>query len=85
MNISLTPTLENFLKQKVESGMYHSTSEVVREALRLLENQDAMKSAKLKYLRNDIQEGIKSLENGEGIEFNPEEIKAEARRRWETK
>jgi len=85
MNISLTPTLENFLKQKVASGMYHSTSEVVREALRLLEDQDAMKSVKLNTLRKDIQAGIDSLDNGEGKEFNPEEIKAEARRRWENR
>lgn len=85
MNISLTPTLENYLKQKVESGMYHSTSEVVREALRLLENQDAMQSVKLNALRNEIQAGIKSLANGDGIEFDPEEIKAEARKRWENR
>jgi antitoxin ParD1/3/4 len=83
MNISLTTTLENYLKQKVESGMCHSTSEVVREALRLRESQDAMRAVKLNALRNDIQAGVKSLENGEGIEFNPEGIKAEARRRWE--
>ena len=85
MNISLTPTLEKFLKQKVASGMYHSTSEVVREALRLLEDQDAMKSVKLNALRKDIQAGIDSLNNGEGTEFNPEEIKAEARRHWENR
>jgi len=85
MNISLTSTLENYLRQKVESGMYHSTSEVVREALRLLENQDAMRSMKLNTLRNDIQAGIRSLDNGEGIEFDPEAIKKEARRRWENR
>jgi antitoxin ParD1/3/4 len=82
MNISLTPTLENYLKQKVASGMYTSTSEVVREALRLLEEQDAIQSAKLNSLRKVIQTGIKSLENGEGIPFDVEEIKAEARKRW---
>jgi len=85
MNISLTPTLENYLKQKVESGMYHSSSEVVREALRLLEDQDTMKSVKLKALRKDIQAGIDSLDNGEGKELNIEEIQAEARRRWENR
>ncbi len=42
-----------------------------------------MKAVKLNALRNDIQAGVKSLANGDGIEFNPEEIKAEARRRWE--
>lgn len=34
MNISLTLTLERLVLEQVESGMYHSASEVVREALR---------------------------------------------------
>ncbi len=34
MNISLTPELENLVNQKVTSGLYHSASEVIREALR---------------------------------------------------
>jgi antitoxin ParD1/3/4 len=40
MNVSLTPELEKFVQQKVESGRYTSASEVVREALRLLEKRD---------------------------------------------
>jgi len=35
MNVSLSPALEDFVKTKLESGLYNSTSEVVREALRL--------------------------------------------------
>lgn len=37
MNVSLTPQLESYLKQKVAGGMYNSVSEVIREALRLQE------------------------------------------------
>lgn len=37
MNVSLTPELGSFVADKVESGRYNSASEVVREALRLLE------------------------------------------------
>ena len=37
VNISITPELDAFLQAKVESGRYQTTSEVVREALRLLE------------------------------------------------
>jgi antitoxin ParD1/3/4 len=37
MNINLSPQLEEFVRQKVASGLYASASEVVREALRLME------------------------------------------------
>jgi antitoxin ParD1/3/4 len=40
MNVSLTPELEEMIRQKVESGLYMSASEVVREALRLMEEND---------------------------------------------
>ena len=40
MNVSLTPELENFVNSKVKNGRYNSASEVVREALRLLEEHD---------------------------------------------
>ena len=37
VNISITPELDAFLQNRVKSGRYQTTSEVVREALRLLE------------------------------------------------
>ena len=40
MNVNLTPKLEDMVKKKVASGLYNSASEVVREALRLMEEQD---------------------------------------------
>ena len=40
MNVSLTPELEKLVQEKVESGRYTSASEVVREALRLMEKRD---------------------------------------------
>ena len=36
MNVTLTPEIENWVQKKVESGLYQSASEVMREALRLL-------------------------------------------------
>ena len=36
MNVSLTPELEQYIRRKVDSGLYGNASEVVREALRLL-------------------------------------------------
>jgi antitoxin ParD1/3/4 len=47
MNVSLTPELEQFVAGKVESGRYTSASEVVREALRLLEEHDRAKLSSL--------------------------------------
>ena len=60
MNINLTPQLEEMVRQKVNSGLYTSASEVVREALRLMEEKDQLRAAKLEQLRQDIQEGLAS-------------------------
>ena len=40
MNVSLTPTLERYVRSKVESGGYESASEVVRESLRALQEKE---------------------------------------------
>jgi antitoxin ParD1/3/4 len=40
MNVSLTPDLENLIREKVDTGLYASASEVVREALRLMAQHD---------------------------------------------
>ena len=56
------------------SGCYTSASEVVREALRLMERQDQLKELQLEQLRQEIQNGLTS---GEPMTWNPEAIKAE--------
>jgi antitoxin ParD1/3/4 len=60
MNVSLTPQLEELVKRKVESGRYGSASEVVREALRLLEEHDRLRSMRVAELRAEIQQGLDS-------------------------
>jgi antitoxin ParD1/3/4 len=79
MNVSLTPQLESYVKHKVAGGMYNSVSEVIREALRLLEERDALQSMKLEALRQDINQGLASLDNDEGKPLDIEAIKAKAR------
>ena len=59
--------------------LFRSVSEVMREALRLLVERDALKEMKLEALRRDLQEGIDSLDRGEGTPLNIDDIKAKAR------
>ena len=76
MNVSLTPQLEDFVKDKVKSGRYHSASEVVREALRMLEERDL----RLADLRKEIAIGLEQAERGEVSPLDMEAIKAKGRR-----
>ena len=88
MNISLTPELEELVNHKVASGMYHSASEVIREGLRLLREQDVIREIRRQELRKDIQKGMDSVARGEFTEYDRDslptlaaEVKAEGRRR----
>ncbi len=47
MNVNLTPQLEAMVRGKVAGGLYNSASEVVREALRLMDGQDRLRAIKL--------------------------------------
>jgi putative addiction module CopG family antidote len=55
MSISLTPHLEELVREKIASGSYNSASEVLREALRLLEQEDQLR-LKLQNLRQDMDD-----------------------------
>ena len=76
MNVSLTDELANFVKSKVAAGRYSSSSEVVREALRLMEKVERQEAEKLQFLRNAWQEGVDSGDAGE-VDFG--ELKKQAR------
>jgi len=64
MNVSLTSELELVVEQKVKSGRYSSASEVVRAGLRLLQQRDELREAKLTALRAEIRKGTEDLEAG---------------------
>ena len=59
MNVSLTPRLVNYVRQKVEAGLYGSSSEVIRGALRLMEERDRDRAERLSALRDDITGAMK--------------------------
>lgn len=67
MNVSLTPALDKFIAGKVESGRYTSASEVVREALRLLEEHDRTRSAQVAIFNRELGTRLASLDRGESV------------------
>ena len=69
MNVSLTPEIDKLVKMKVESGLYNSASEVIREALRLLKSRDDLNEGRINALKSDIPKGISSLDDGKGVEM----------------
>ena len=68
MNVHLTPELEQFVQNKVQSGRYNSASEVVREALRLMDQRDELRSIQLQDLRRRLDKGLGQAERGEGAD-----------------
>jgi antitoxin ParD1/3/4 len=68
MNVNLTPTLEKLVQDKVKGGRYNSASEVVREALRLLEEKDQVRQLQLRELRKKIDAGVDSLRRGQSVD-----------------
>jgi antitoxin ParD1/3/4 len=68
MNVSLTAELEQFVSTKVDSGRYTSASEVVREALRLLEEHDRARSAQIAAFNQELGHRLESLDHGERID-----------------
>jgi antitoxin ParD1/3/4 len=67
MNISLTPELERLVNDKVKTGMYPSASEVIREGLRLLQEQDELRKIRLSTLKREIAKGIAQADRGEVV------------------
>jgi antitoxin ParD1/3/4 len=84
MNISLTPELEQLVADKVKSGMYQTSSEVIREGLRLLKERDE----RLQSLRRDIRAGFEAVDREEFSDYDQsniqklaDRVKARGRRR----
>ena len=79
LNVSLTPELEKFVQSRVASGRYQTASEVIREGLRLLEEQEQEREATFKILKGKLQRAAAQAERGEL--FDGEKVFAELRQR----
>lgn len=76
-SITLPSDMAHLIHEKVGKGFFASNSELIREAMRSWIEQEKSRKVKLEALRQDIYEG---LESGEPTAWNPDEIKAEARK-----
>lgn len=65
MNVNLSPELEKLVQEKVASGLYNNQSEVVREGLRLLFQQDRVREAHINYLKAALAESLRQADRGE--------------------
>lgn len=79
MNVSLTPELERFVEAKVESGRYTSASEVVREALRLLEDQEQIRREQQAIFHRELEHRMETMDRGRFAD--PEVVREGLRRR----
>ncbi len=82
MNVNLTPQLEELVRSKVSSGLYTSASEVVREALRLMEEQDRLREVKFDELRREVRKG---LDSGPSQPWDAKALKKKVRSRLPAK
>jgi antitoxin ParD1/3/4 len=81
MNVSLTTELVKFVSAKVESGRYNSASEVVREALRLLEEHDQARSVQLAGFNQELGRRLDTLDRGQNV--SPADARARLKRKSE--
>ena len=90
MNITLTPELENLVREEIMSGDYHSPNDVLREGLLLLKEMKLSRQERIKNLRREVQKGIDQIREGKSKGYNSademmEEIISEARAELECK
>lgn len=78
MHVSLTPELEVLIKQHVQTGRYHSSSELVREAMRLWQEHEQLRTFRMEHLRKEIKVGLESG-SAEALDFT--EVKKRGRAR----
>jgi antitoxin ParD1/3/4 len=68
LNVSLTPELEKFVQQRVATGRYQTASEVVREGLRLLENQERDRDAAFVALKAKLERASAQADRREFVD-----------------
>ena len=68
MNVTLSGDLEELVQNKVRSYGFQSPDEVVREALRLMDERDQFLALHKDEIKQQIAAGLESLRRGEGLD-----------------
>ena len=80
MHISLTPELEDGIRQKKASGYYNNASEVIRDALRFWEsNEELVQYMKLEALKKRLAVGAEQAAQAIFVDQSVSDIMSEAR------
>ncbi len=72
MNIALSLEIENYLQSKVKNGFYNDVSEVIRDAIGRMKEQDSQLLA----LQAALCMGDEQIDKGEGIVYTPTRLEA---------
>lgn len=80
MNVSLTSQLAEFVKQQVDSGMYQTASEVMRDGVRLLQRREQLRQIQIEELRKQVAIGIEQADRGDVAPLDFDAIRADGRR-----
>ena len=76
LNVSITPHFSKFIRRKVKSGRYSNASEVVRDALRRLEQEEFLQEQSViedpDHIYEKLLQAQQSLDRGEGIVIRTE-------------
>lgn len=85
MNVSLPQELATFVEEEVASGEYGTASEVVRDALRRLLRDRAVREEKAAVLRREIGRGLDQMRAGQFSKRSVADIAAAVRTQAEKK
>ena len=77
LNVSITPYFSNFIRRKIKSGRYSNASEVVRDALRRMDQEEMLQEQSVitdpDNLYEELLKAEESSKRGEDIILNGDE------------
>ena len=79
-SINLTDGLHDWIVEKVTSGNYNNASEVIREGLRLMREQEELRELELELLRQKVLIGLNQAKRGEFSGRNVKKIIADSKK-----